>query len=194
MRASALGKAQNGVAGGTFSVNVGLSVLEFILLQLEKALDPSENAENEIVFLSSRQAVVRKSAEQHISDGQNLQNYKNERIHKKIYNYEKHSDAEKDEIELIYSVRSRKSSVQPLLEFTHFNRSFQILPQLYYILPAFATALTACLQRSVKKFVFDTKNIKSGLPNLDVEGVIGFSSLYSVLQRARARLKNAHKK
>jgi hypothetical protein len=32
-----------------------------------------------------------------------------------------------------------------------------------------------------------------GLSHLDAEGVIGFSSLYLVLQRARARLKNAHK-
>ena len=94
----ALGKAQNGVAGGTFSVNVGLSVLELILLKLEKALDPSENAENEIVFLSSRQAIVRKNAEHHISEGQDLQNHKNKRIYKKIYNYEEHRDAKKDEI------------------------------------------------------------------------------------------------
>jgi hypothetical protein len=66
---AALWKAQNGVAGGAFSVNVGLSVLEFIFLKLEKALYSSENAENEIVFLSSCQAVTRKNSEHHIHKG-----------------------------------------------------------------------------------------------------------------------------
>ena len=154
MRASALGKAQNGVAGGTFSVNVCLSVLELILLKLEKALDPSENAENEIVFLSSRQAVVRKSAEQHISEGQNLQNYKNERIHKKIYNYEKHSDAEKDEIELIYSVRSRKSSVQPLLEFTHFNLILSNSSAIILYFARFCNSFDRLFTKKCKKVCF----------------------------------------
>ena len=101
------------------------SVAESILDELKLCGYFFDESEERIVFALSRRDVMRKEAEEHISDDQNLDNSDYPRADEKIEHYKEKAKAEKHEIKAIHAVYSVKRLIKPLLEFIHLKSPFR---------------------------------------------------------------------